>query len=210
MKSPNKQNIRLTLLLVLTPLLVFNSVGQSLWKKDVSKSMYADLIANQVGDVLNVIIQEQNNNKQQANTTTAKNSSINASIQSFLYPPSASGALTKNGRLPAMNMDSDTAFKGGGQISNSKSMSARIAVIIVDKMPNGLLLIEGRRMTEFSGERQEIILQGIVREKDITGGNTVFSYNIANAKVQIVSKGAISQPQKKGWFTKTWDKISPF
>ena len=104
MKSSKKQSIRLTLLIVLTPLLVFNSVGQSLWKKDVSKSMYADLIANQVGDVLNVIIQEQNNNKQQANTTTAKNSSINASIQSFLYPPSASGILTKNGYKKVMDL----------------------------------------------------------------------------------------------------------
>lgn len=184
--------------------------GQSLWKKDTSKSMYSDLIANKIGDILNIIIQEQNSNKQQANTSTSKASSIDASIQSFLYPPGASGLLTKNGRLPRMSMAGENAFKGGGQISNSKSMTARIAVTIIDKMPNGQLLIEGRRITEFSGEKQEIILRGVVRQKDITGGNTVFSYNVANANIQIISKGALSQPQKKGWFTRTWEKISPF
>lgn len=197
--------IGLTVVLATPP-----AVGQSLWKKDTSKSMYSDLIANQVGDILNIIIQEQNSNKQQANTSTSKASSIDASIQSFLYPPGASGLLTKNGSLPRMSMAGENAFKGGGQITNSKSMTARIAVTIIDKMPNGQLLIEGRRMTEFSGEKQEIILRGVVRQRDITGGNTVFSYNVANANIQIISKGALSQPQRKGWFTKTWEKVSPF
>ena len=89
-------------------------------------------------------------------------------------------------------------------------MSARIAVTIIDRLPNGQLLVEGRRTTEFSGEKQDIILQGVVRSQDITAGNTVFSYHVANANIQIISKGSLTQPQKKGWFLKAWDKVSPF
>lgn len=184
--------------------------SQSLWKSNTSKSMYADIVANQVGDILNIVIQEQNNNKQQSNTATSKNSSADAAIQSFLYPPGASDLLTKGGRLPRVAFGGDSSFKGGGQVTNSKSMSARIAVTIIDRLPNGQLLVEGRRTTEFSGEKQDIILQGVVRSQDITAGNTVFSYHVANANIQIISKGSLTQPQKKGWFLKAWDKVSPF
>jgi flagellar basal body L-ring protein FlgH len=36
------------------------------------------------------------------------------------------------------------------------------------------------------------------------------SYNIADATIQFLSKGTITDSQKKGWFTKVWDKVSPF
>lgn len=184
--------------------------GQSLWKNDFSRSQFADITANRVGDIINIIIQEQNSNSQKANTSTAKNSSIDASIQNFLYAPGVSGLLTKGGQLPRVSMSGANEFSGGGQITNSKQMTARIAVMIVDVLPGGQLLIEGRKSTEISQEKQEIILQGVIRQADITGGNTVFSYNVANATIQIISNGALSQPQRKGWLTKTWDKISPF
>ncbi len=200
----------LALLASLAALLPVTSQSQSLWKDDVSRSMFADVIANQVGDIINIIIQEQNSNRQQANTTTERESSINASIQSFLYAPGASGLLTKGGQLPAMSMGGNNEFRGGGQVSNSKTMNARIAVTIVEVLPGGQLVIEGRKYTEFSNEKQEIILRGVIRQEDITGGNTVFSYNVANASIQVISKGTLSQPQRKGWFSKTWEKISPF
>nr|MBI1231817.1 flagellar basal body L-ring protein FlgH [Cytophagales bacterium] len=184
--------------------------AQSLWKNDFSRSQFADITANRVGDIINIIIQEQNSNSQKANTQTAKNSSIDASIQNFLYAPGVSGLLTKGGQLPRVSMSGGNEYSGGGQITNSKQMTARIAVMIVDILPGGQLLIEGRKSTEISQEKQEIILQGVIRQADITGGNTVFSYNVANATIQIISKGALSQPQRKGWLTKTWDKISPF
>lgn len=215
-KSAKKEGFRTAGIMKQVLLLVMLSMtgpagqAQSLWKEDQSRSMFADLVANKVGDIINIVIQEQNSNRQQANTSTSKDSSINASIESFLYAPGASGLLTKGGQLPQLSMSGDTSFKGGGQISNSKSMTARIAVTIVEVLPGGQLIIEGRKMTEFSEEKQEIILRGVIRQQDITGGNTVFSYNVANASIQIISNGALSQPQRKGWLTKTWDKISPF
>jgi flagellar L-ring protein precursor FlgH len=72
------------------------------------------------------------------------------------------------------------------------------------------MLIEGTRETAFSGEKQNIVLHGVVRPEDVTANNTVFSYNVADAKIQIVTKGAITDAQRKGWFTKIWDKVSPF
>jgi flagellar L-ring protein precursor FlgH len=87
---------------------------------------------------------------------------------------------------------------------------AHIAVKIVDVLPNRNLVIEGKRETSFSGEKQTIILHGIVRTDDVASDNTVLSYNVADATIQIIGKGVVTDAQKKGWFNRIWDKINPF
>jgi flagellar L-ring protein precursor FlgH len=72
------------------------------------------------------------------------------------------------------------------------------------------MIIEGRRDTYVSGERQEAILSGIIRSEDITANNTVFSYNVAEASLRFVSRGTLTDNQRKGWFFRIWEKLTPF
>ena len=72
---------------------------------------------------------------------------------------------------------------------------------VIDVLPNGNLVVEGRRQTAFSGEKQDAILRGTVRFDDISANNTVFSYNIADASIQFVSHGTISDNQKRAGST---------
>lgn len=186
-------------------------LADSLWKDDVARPLVADKRAVSVGDIVTIIVQESTTTAKDNNTKTAKSSDVDASISSFLYPQSAgTGWLTKNGKLPAMKFAAKSDFNGGGAINNSEKIVARIAVRVIDVLPNRNLVIEGSRETAFSGEQQTAILRGTVRQEDIAGNNTVFSYNIADATIKFVSKGALSDNQRKGWFTKIWDKISPF
>ena len=185
--------------------------ADSLWKEDASPtSMFADKKAHRVGDIVTVVIQENNGTSRNNNTTTARTSAINDSVSSFLYPASASALLTKKGQLPAMAMTGSTTFNGGGTIANSEVIAAQIAVKVIDVLPNGNLVLEGRRQTAFSGEKQEAVLRGTVRCDDVTSTNTVYSYNIADASIQYISHGALTDSQRKGWFTTVWDKFSPF
>jgi flagellar L-ring protein precursor FlgH len=184
--------------------------GQSLWKEDASRSMVSDKRAAGVGDILTIIVQENNSATKDNNTTTSKQASIDAAIKAFLYSPDASGFLTKNGKLPALSTSSKQDFTGGGKINNNETITARIAVRVVDVLPNRNLVIEGTRKTSFSGESQDSILRGVVRPEDITANNTVFSFNVADATIKYVSKGTITDNQRKGWFTKIWEKITPF
>jgi flagellar L-ring protein FlgH len=185
-------------------------VADSLWKVDTGRSMFADKKAHAVGDLITILIQESNDASKQNNTTTSKKASVDASIASFLYPPTASGLLTKKGQLPALKYSSANDFNGGGQINNSEKITSRLAVRVVDVLPNGNLIIEGRRQTAFSGEKSEAVLRGTVRSDDIAANNTVYSYNISDASIQFISKGTITDSQRKGWFTKILDKVSPF
>ncbi|HLH52271.1 MAG TPA: flagellar basal body L-ring protein FlgH [Verrucomicrobiae bacterium] len=184
--------------------------AQSLWQEGTSKPMFADKRASRVGDLITIVVQENTTATKDNKTSTSKKASMDAAITAFLYSPAASGLLTKGGTLPALKYNSANTFDGGGTINNSEQIVAQVTVRVIDRLPNGNLVIEGTRETAFSGEKQNIVLRGIVRPEDVTANNTVFSYNVADAKIQIVSKGSIADSQRKGWFTKIWDKLSPF
>jgi len=187
-----------------------NTFAQSLWHDEVSRPMFADKRATSVGDIITIVVSETSSASKNNETKTEKQSSLSAAIASFLYSPGASGLLTKKGQLPAMQYNSDIKHDGGGSINNSETVVAKIAVRIIDVLPNHNLVVEGRRETAFSGEKQTIVLRGTVRQDDVASDNTVFSYNVADATIQIIGKGAVTDTQRKGWFTRIWDKLTPF
>lgn len=184
--------------------------ADSLWKDGHSQNVCADKKAHSVGDIITIMVQENNGATRDNATTTAKKNSVDASLSSLFYNPAVSGLLTKGGTLPAMKWSTDNSFNGGGTIKNSETITAQMAVHVIDVMPNGNMVIEGNLHTAFSGEKQDAILRGTVRPDDIQANNTLFSYNIANASIQFVSKGTITDNQRKGWFSRVWDKVSPF
>ena len=184
--------------------------ADSLWKDDSAKSMFADKRAGTVGDLVTIIVQENSTTAKDANTKSSKTSGIDASINTFLYGPAASGLLTKAGNYPALNMNNKTTFDGSGSVGSTETIASRITVRVVDVMPNHNLVIEGTKKTSFSGETQDVVLRGVVRLEDIMANNTVYSYNLADVNIKFLSKGTVSDSQKKGWFTRTWDKVSPF
>lgn len=184
--------------------------ADSLWQTGQSRAIVADKRAFSVGDILSIAVQENSTASKDNSTKTARQSAVDASIATFLYSPSSSGLLTKGGKLPAMSFSGKQNFEGSGKINNSEQIVARIAVQVIDVLPNMNMVVEGRRMTAFSGETQEIILRGVVRPADITANNTVYSYNVADATIRFNSKGTVTDNTRKGWFTKIWEKISPF
>src|ERR1700743_894787 len=170
-----------TLIAMLALTVPANTFSQSLWHDEISKPMYADKRATSVGDIITIIVSETSTASKTTETKTEKNSSLSAAIASSLYSPGASGFLTKKGKLPAMSYNSDVKHDGSGSINNSEAVVAKVAVRIVDVLPNHNLVVEGRRETAFSGEHQTIVLRGTVRQDDVASDNTVFSYNVADA-----------------------------
>ena len=201
-----KMRTKILLAAVLLALLSASALAQSLWHDDISKPMYADKRGSAVGDILTIVVQENTVANKDNGTSTEKKSSLSAAISSFLYP----GFLAHAGSMPAAAYNSDLKHDGSGTIKNSESIVAHIAVKVIDVLPNKNLVIEGKRETSFSGEHQTIMLHGIVRAEDVASDNTVLSYNIADASIQIIGKGTVTDAQRKGWFTQIWDKLNPF
>lgn len=205
--------IRVARMTVLSlPLMLAEGIAAngSLWTESSARLLLADNRARHVGDILTIVVEENNESAKQNNTKTAKKTGISASISSFLFGPAKDRFLTRGGQYPAMDMKSDKSFEGGGTINNSERITARIAVRVTEVLPNGHMILEGRRMTLVGGEEQEAVLRGVVRQEDIHPDNSVLSYNVADASIKFVTKGSVTDSQRRGWFTRAFDKITPF
>ena len=175
-----------------------------------AKSLFADKKGVAIGDIINIVVQENTSSSKGNSTKTSKSSDLNAALEAFFYSPAASKALTKNGQMPALKFGSSSSFDGGGSVNNTEKITARVAVQVIDVLPNDVLLIEGRKQTKINGETSDVVLRGVVRAQDVTAANTVFSFQVANAEIQIADKGLLRDNQRPGWFKRLWDKITPF
>ena len=168
--------------------------------------IYADRKASRTGDILTIVVNETVAATNSQSTKSSRDSSITDAVSSFLYP----STLAHKGNLPSVSLSGKAAYDGGGDISNNQSLASRAAVLVTDVLPNGNLVIEGMRVVTFSGETQYVVLHGIVRSDDIGSDNTVQSSNVAEAHLEFVAEGALTDSQKRGWAAKLYEMFRPF
>lgn len=180
--------------------------AQSLWRDETARPMFSDKRAMGIGDIITITVSEISSANKNNETKTEKQSSWTAAVSSFLFP----GFLQYKGTTPAVQYNSDLKHDGSGAINNSETIVAQVAVKVVDVLPNHNFVVEGKRETSFAGEHQTIVLHGIIRPEDISPTNTISSCNVADATIQMIGKGTVTDSQNKGWFTRILDKVNPF
>jgi flagellar L-ring protein precursor FlgH len=173
-------------------------------------SMFADHKAERAGDILTIIVNETAVAQSTQTKTANRASNVNDAVTQFIFPPAVSGLGTHAGQTPSLQVAGTAAYSGGGAINNSNSLTATAAVVVTDVLPNGNLVIEGRRVVTFSGETQYVVLRGLVRPLDIAPDNTIASANIADARLEFSSEGQLTDAQKRGWFSKLYEWLRPF
>ncbi|MHC1745225.1 MAG: flagellar basal body L-ring protein FlgH [Syntrophobacteraceae bacterium] len=181
----------------------------SLWSEN-SSSLYQDIKAKKVGDIVTITVSEESKGTKEAATNTTKDKALQGSL-------SFSGVTAGNMTSPVgafsfgpYQGSFKNDFAGKGATSRTDSISAYMTATVVDVMPNGNLVIRGSRWTKVNEEMQQTILEGVVRPSDITRNNTVLSQNIADAKIFLVGKGPVTSHQKPGWLGQVIDAILPF
>lgn len=112
--------------------------------------------------------------------------------------------------MPAVSVAGKAAYDGGGSVTNTQSLVSRAAVLVTDVLPNGNLVVEGVRKVTFSGETQYVVLHGLIRGDDIASDNTVQSSNVAEAHVEFIEEGTLTESQKRGWAAKLYEMMRPF
>jgi len=109
-----------------------------------------------------------------------------------------------------ISASTNTSFEGAGSTSRQENLRATITARVVDVLPSGNLMIEGRRNIRVNEEDQIIVLEGTVRSRDIAQDNTVNSIYVADARISYSGRGIISDRQSPGWLMNIIDKVWPF
>jgi len=182
----------------------------SLWAP-LSGSLFADLKASKVGDIVTITVSETSAGSKASATTNAKAQNFTGSL-TFGGVGIGSGVSSPKGALSIgpYNGAFNKTFTGTGATSQTDSMTAYMTATVMDVLPNGNFLIRGSRWTKVNDELQQIVLEGVIRPADINTNNTVLSQNVAEAKIYLLGKGPVTQYQKPGWLGQLWDFISPF
>lgn len=162
-------------------------------------SLYADIKAHTVGEVVTVLIVE----KARASRESQINSRSGAEL-------SADGKLsgTFTDFLPLFGASSAVTNRVGNSDDSKQEdqLTGKLTVRIVEKSESGLLKISGERAVEVNGEENIMRLEGFIRARDIQTDNTVYSYNIADASIVYKKGGIANAVAKPGSMTKwlTW------
>jgi flagellar L-ring protein precursor FlgH len=153
------------------------------------RSLFADRRAHAPGDVLTVIINEVASMSTSARTQLNKGESANANL------------LQRDGELQLASVGFDSKFGGGGQMDRSGTLLARLAMQIDAIDANGNFLVSGEQLIIINNEKQKIRLSGIVRPDDIGSDNTVPSWRVAGADIQLLGRGILTRKSSPGILT---------
>lgn len=192
------------LIAMLTPM----ATAQSLWqsRNEDFAMMFVDTRAHSIGDILTLVISESTDVLKQDQRAMDKSSDGGFN---FNFAGASSGGGSPSASVN-MAGDSTRAFDGNSQYRVAQEFSDRIAVSVVQVLPNGYLVVQGTRRRLVSQEQRELTVSGVVRPLDIMPDNSVRSQFVADLDIQYGGCGSDLHFSNQGWAARALNRIWPF
>ncbi|WP_045738596.1 flagellar basal body L-ring protein FlgH [Xanthomonas sp. MUS 060] len=170
-------------------------------------SLYSDRRARDVGDLLTITLVESTNASSTAGTSISKKDSVKMATPTLLGTP-----FSINGTDVLNNSTSgDRSFAGKGNTAQSNTMQGSLTVTVMQRLPNGNLVIQGDKNLRLNQGDELVQVQGIVRAADIAPDNTIPSSKVADARIAYGGRGAVAQSNAMGWLSRFFNsRISPY
>jgi len=167
--------------------------------------LFADLRARRVNDLVTVRVVENINASGSADSALDKKSNASASVTKLFGAETRFPGWLDPTSLAALG--ANTGFTGSGTTNRAGSLSAVITARVVEVLPNNDLVLEGIREVDINGDRQFIVLTGIVRPYDIESGNVVSSRSVGQMQIRYYGQGLIKDNLKPGWIVRMLNKV---
>ncbi len=173
----------------------------SLWMS----GLLGDLRARNLNDLVTVHVVETITAQGSADSSLDKKSNAAIAIPHLFGLESKYPHALDPDALAALS--TSTTFKGGGNTSRSGSLTADMTARVAEVLPNGNLVIEGVREIDINGDRQIVVLTGIVRPADIGPGNVVASPAVGQMQIRYFGRGLIKDNLQPGWLVRALNKV---
>ncbi|GLQ18833.1 flagellar basal body L-ring protein FlgH [Maritalea porphyrae] len=174
-----------------------------------TRGFFKDQRASKVGDILTVQVtisdKAQFSNKT-ARSRTSTNDAGAGGVVGSLFNSVVPGVSPST----AIELKSGSADSGNGSVDRSETLETQVAAVVIQVLPNGNLVIEGRQEVRVNFEVRDLIVAGIVRPEDIGAANTIPSSKIAQARISYGGRGQITDVQQPRYGQQFMDAILPF
>jgi len=180
-------------------------------------SLFADKKDLQIGDIIQVLIDETLTNDstdsreiKKDNTTSIGGGVFAAPANTLSTGPQRLVKKLNNAFGMGFDSTSNSDFKGEATSKADEAFTTTISAIIEQTYQNGNYFIKGSKEMLINGQKQDIRISGVIRPYDISPENTVYSYQLANLKILYAKDGEEIEAIKKNWGTRLIETISPF
>jgi len=168
----------------------------SLWSASAQMTdLTRDLRANQIDDIVTIIVAESASAVASGATKTSRASSANASINALGGLKRVAGPLAN-----LAGTTSDSKLDGQGSTSRETTLSTTVAARVVGVLPNGNLILEGVKDIQVNSETQRVTVRGVIRPADIASDNSIRSERLAQMQVLLNGKGVVNDAVRRPFF----------
>jgi len=181
------------LLLLLGLALAGAARADSLYDERTYRALAADHKAFRVGDLITVQVYEISSASSSTDTATQRRNGLDASLR-LLDGKQWGAAAGVTGE-----------FAGGGSTQRTNRLLATLTVSVREVLATGDLVLGGEQLLTVNEEQHRVNLAGRVRPQDVSSDNVVLSTRLADARIDYVGDGDLSQRQRRSWWRKLLD-----
>jgi len=165
-----------------------------------------------VHDLVTIIINENSKATSDQTLDTKKNASTSATLGTIVDPMQLLEAriIAGNTNQDLLDVSADRTFKGEGEMERNDRIIDRITAEVIDVKPNGVLVLEARRVLEVDSESKTLLVTGKCHTDDITKERTIQSNQLADLSVSLRHEGELRKTARKGLITRALDALFAF
>lgn len=183
----------------------------SLWAADRT-SFFKDQRANDVGDILTVMIDISDEAEIDNESSRSRSSSEDAGLDRYLGLEASLGRILPEAidNTSLIDLDADSSHTGSGEIEREESITVELAAMITQILPNGNFVIHGKQEVLVNFEKRILRVDGIIRPEDVSTNNTINHQQIAEARIVYGGEGQITDVQQPRYGQQAFDVLFPF
>jgi flagellar L-ring protein precursor FlgH len=171
----------------------------AIYRDGAVRDLFSDHRALAVGDVITVNLEE----RFQSSKSAA--SSVNRESATSLPEPTLLGQRLRGpgGNAGLLSdLESSNEFSGAAEADQSNLLRGTLTVTVTDRLPNGLLMVQGEKWLTLNRGAEYVRLSGLLRQEDVGANNVVSSQRIADARITYSGTGELADAAAPGWLTR--------
>lgn len=186
----------------------------SLWRNG-AQTFFKDQRASRKGDIVLVSINLNNKLNWNDSFDSKKDSKVQATLNNVIRQFNKKTSSTNPSKVlfdpaNAINASTKPDFKGEGKMKHNFSLSGlKIPAIIMQVLPNGLLVVYGSREMRFSKSKERLVVLGIANQANINADNIIDFERLAESRLIRYGQGDMEGSTKVPLLTQAVNKIWP-
>ena len=164
------------------------------------RSLFSSVKAKSIGDLVTVVVNEQVKTTDDVKLTLNKTSTTEDGFSDAINKIAQTVFNTSKKVVPSEL----SSFGGTNTVGNTastqrtSSFKDTITAQVVQILPNGNLVVQGKKSSIQAGERVDVVLSGIVDPRFLDGTGQIKSNQVANLQLSVAGKGSVSNSANEG------------